>query len=718
MHDNESTGKVRVPMEQVSPNITSLESMFAPRSVAVVGASRMPGRIGFAAMNKLMTCGFTGTIIGVNPSGGSGPGDVQYVSQLPNLDGGIDLAILCVPAAVVENSLEECGRVNVRTAVIIASDMSESGPAGKLREAQAKAVAENFGMRVLGPNTFGFATSAADGTNVSATYHDLRTARRNGSRVAVVGQGGGMTAYIGSEGLAAAGIFPRLLIDTGNEIDIDLADCVSYISTLPEITAIGIVVESARNGRKLCAAVAQAQQAGIVSVIFRMGRTHAGVKAASLHTGALGSQNAALWDELASLGATVTGDERTALATLVALNQSHRYPRSPRVGILSGSGGFGVHAADLFQEQGVGLAKFDIAPSIEESAALRTEHPANPVDLGGLTQRSGEIGGTDRMTIALDFVLKQPAVDIAVLWQHKVPVGEELSTHLSMLRSLTTAHSKPIFVCGSNSPEFSMAASEVGVGAFQFPSELAIGVAALGKASPTVTGELVVESLVDVNPTESIISHVGKAGVEILGSAVPGVRTETLEGNADVAGVARRLGSPLVLKLQHPDLIHKSEIGGVRIVHSEDHILATREELLTAASRHGYHGATVVAEEFASGFEVAVGATVDPLVGPTVMVGRGGIDIETIKDVTFALAPVDQTRAAEMIGRLRCADLLAGSRSPQPYDLPALITLIVQISEFIATQGHRYPGVDLNPIMLRPVGQGLLAADAVVSEVR
>src|SRR5215213_2557958 len=255
-------------MHQDRPNTEALKSMFAPSSVAVIGASRAPGRIGYETVAKLVTCGFSGSVIGVNPSGGTGPGGIEYTPSLPA--GGVDLAILCVPAGAVAASLEECGRAGVQSAVVIASGMAESGPEGQQREAQVKAVSEKFGIRVLGPNTFGFATSGPDGTNVSATYHDLAASRGAGTHLAIVGQGGGMTAYIGSAGLSAAGIEPRLLIDTGNEIDVDLGDCVSYIATLPGVNAIGLVVESARNGRKLCAAVAEAAQVGITTVVFRL----------------------------------------------------------------------------------------------------------------------------------------------------------------------------------------------------------------------------------------------------------------------------------------------------------------------------------------------------------------------------------------------------------------------------------------------------------------
>src|SRR5215218_6757324 len=327
-------------MHQDRPNAEALESMFAPRSVAVIGASRSPGRIGYETVQKLATCGFSGSVIGVNPSGGAGPGGIEYVPTLPGGGDRVAIAILCVPAGFVAASLEDCGRAGVRSAVVIASGMAESGAEGQQREAEAKAVADKFGIRVLGPNTFGFAASGPDGTNVSATYHDLATSRGAETRLAIVGQGGGMTAYLGSAGLSAAGLAPRLLIDTGNEIDVDLGDCVSYIATLPGVNAIGLIVESARNGRKLCAAVAEAAQVGITTVVFRLGRTSAGLSAASLHTGALGSGNAALWEELTSLGAMVTGDEREALAALIALNHAHHSAATPRVGVLSGSGGF------------------------------------------------------------------------------------------------------------------------------------------------------------------------------------------------------------------------------------------------------------------------------------------------------------------------------------------------------------------------------------------
>ena len=701
-------------MPQLRPDPSGLASMFAPSSVAVIGASRTPGRIGYDTVDKLLTCGFGGQVVAVNSGGGLGPHGVKYQTALTAADAGIDLAIICVPAAAVADSLEDCGRAGVRSAVVIAAGMGESGPEGKVLESKIKSVADKFGIRVLGPNTFGFATSGAQGANISATYTDLNTSREDDSAVAVVGQGGGMTSYLGSEALTAAGNAPRLLIDTGNEIDVDLSDCLSYITKLPDIRAVGLVVESARNGRKLCAAVAEAAEAGVKTIIFRLGRTTAGLSAASLHTGALGSGNAALWDELAALGALVTGDERQALSALVALNQPQAAVGAPRVGVLSGSGGFGVHAADLFEENGIRLATVSSAPTDDEAKALRTRHPINPLDLGGLSPRSGEGDGSNRLAVALNYLLRQPGVDIAVLWQHKVPADDIRADYLSLLSRLSWEHGKPVFVCGSNSPTFARKAHKAGIGAFLFPSDLAAGLAALGGGQSVAHAPTAAAP----SPASTTRSHIGADGIDILQSVgVRAVRSITLGEASAVEHAVATLGSPVVLKLVHDRLVHKSEIGAVRIVHSADHAREVRDELLGIAQQHGYEGATVVAEEFASGFEMAVGAYVDSLVGPTVMVGRGGIDIETVRDVAFALAPVDTARAEKMIVGLRCAALLGGSRSPEPYDISALARLVVQISEFIADNGDRYPGVDLNPVMVRKEGLGVIAADAVVNEL-
>jgi acyl-CoA synthetase (NDP forming) len=688
--------------------------MFAPSSVAVIGASRIPGRIGYNTVDKLLTCGFGGHVVAVNSGGGVGPHGVQYQTALTPSDAGIDLAIVCVPAIAVADSLEDCGRAGVRSAVVVAAGMGESGTQGKALESQIKSVADKFGIRVLGPNTFGFAASGPRGASLLATYTDLNTSRDDESAVAVVGQGGGMTSYLGSEGLAAAGIAPRLLIDTGNEIDVDLADCVSYIIDLPEIRAVGLVVESARNGRKLCAAVAEAAEAGVKTIIFRLGRTTSGLSAASLHTGALGAGNAALWDELAALGALVTGDERQALSALVALNQPRATVKAPRVGVLSGSGGFGVHAADLFEENGIRLATVSTAPTDDEARALRTHHPTNPLDLGGLSPRSGEGDGSNRLAVAMNYLLRQPGVDIAVLWQHKVPADDIRPAYLSLLSRLSWEHGKPVFTCGSNSPTFARESHEAGIGAFLFPSDLAAGLTALGRAEPMAPAQTAAAP----SRASRTRSHIGADGIDILQSAgVRAVRSITLGESSAVEQAVATLGTPVVLKLVHDRLVHKSEIGAVRIVHSADNAREVRDELLRIAQQYGYEGATVVAEEFASGFEVAVGAYVDPLVGPTVMVGRGGIDIETVRDVAFALAPVDTARAEKMIAGLKCAALLGGSRSPEPYDVSALATLVVQISRFIADKGDRYPGVDLNPVMVRKDGLGVIAADAVVNEL-
>jgi acyl-CoA synthetase (NDP forming) len=699
----------------------NLRKLFSPGSVVVIGASRTPGRVGHSVVQNLQTSGYWGRVDGVNANGGEGPGNLHLARSVEELDQVADLAIVCVPSDSVVEAVEACAQIGVGAAVVIASDVGDGGQ-GDQRASDLLALVDKYGIRILGPNTLGFFVCRGSSGNLLATYVTPRGIDEEPTDVGIIGQGGGLTSYVGIESLAAIGVAPACVIDTGNELDVDTGDCIAFLGSQDQIGVVGLVLESARNGRKLCEAVAASTRMGIRTVVLRLGRTGAGANAASLHTGALAAGNAALWDELEAVGAFVTGDERDFVAALSGLRGTRVPGRTrPRIGVLTWSGGFGVHAADLLAERSIPVAAFTEPPSDEEADALRTASPLNPLDLGGYNPRGSGISSDERLSISLEFVLRQPEVDACLLWEATLlKRSPTFEVHLGICRDAIERHRKPIYLCGGFSPETGIQLREVGVTPFRSPSDLVALLASLAPATPIP--KVVVDKMPAFTsppgPTEAVVRRVGDEAFSILGSAgLRGPDTVAVSEAANMGEVVTAIGLPMVLKLIHPELIHKTEHQGIRIVHTEADAHSAATDLFQVADDLGLFGAEVTAEEFVSGMEIAVGAFVDAELGPTIMVGRGGIEIESERDVTFALAPVTEARAQRMLDQLRCRPMLAGARSSAPYDVDALSKVIASVSNLVDEHKLEYVGIDLNPVMVLAEGKGVVVVDAVIEEL-
>jgi acetate---CoA ligase (ADP-forming) len=623
-----------------------------------------------------------------------------------------------VSAGSVLAVARECAELHVPGILVMASDMGEGEGAGTERGSALHALGRESGMRVIGPNTNGYFVSNGRDGNLLATFATSQFGEFAGlshapARVAIVGQGGGLTYYVGCE---ASGFVPEYLVDTGNELDVDLADCVAHLMRQPEIGVIGLIIESARRGRKLTQAVRECTRAGVRVNVLTLGRTGAGIGAANLHTGALASGNAILRQELEAAGAFVTGDERDFSAAVSNPPLPRKpEPAMPRVGVLSWSGGACVHLVDLMTERGIPLAEFAAPPTSTEAAAIRRDIGLNPLDLGGFSPRgTAEPTAVERLSIALGYVLRQPVVDACVIFESTVfQRPEEFREHQVVFGDAIARYGKPIFFCGGYGAEGEAGLREAGVRPYRFPSDLAAGVQALAPAGGVARGPS--DAPVPQAITGGTTSIVGSDAAAILSPAgVPVVKSLVIGPQSTVADAATELGYPLVLKLIHPRLLHKSEHGAVRLAYTSGTAETAVSDLAATATRLGLEQAAVVAEAYAQGFEMAVGARVDADLGPAVLVGSGGVGIEIWRDTAVALAPVDVDRARHMLTTLTCFPLLQGARSSSPYDIDALADLVVAVSEFIDKHRDKYVGVDLNPVMVRPAGHGVVAADMVL----
>ena len=709
--------------EYEAVNLAGLTGFFQPETVVVLGASRVEGTIGNSIVRNLATGGYWGAVRAVNRKGGTAYG-VSYDLSVADCRPVPDLAIVCVPAPAVETAVRECAAAGVPAALVVAAEMGEHGGEGARWATAVSRVVQETGIRVMGPNTLGYFVAHARGERLQATYLSAPQTARVTRGLAVIGQGGGLTSYVGSEMLLPAGHSPGYLIDTGNELDVDCGDCIAYLDQHTDTATIGLVIESAKRGRKLADAARRAMMSGIRVVILRLGRTAPGRGAADLHTGALSSGSIALWHELEDLGAFITGDERDFVAAVTNPAAARLVVRnSPRVGIVTWSGGFGVLLADVCAERGFDLPAFGRPPSAEEAMVFRSDHPANPLDLGGYHSRAGEPSSVERLRIALEYVLGQADIDLCVLSEATVlQRPSEVNKQLTCFADVLGRYHKPIYLSGSFSAETRARLRSVGVYPYQYPSDVGAALASLAAPSREVRAT---ESEARIPAAAAGADLAGKAGTRILTGAdaaevinAAGIRTTRsmrVTSPSDVIEAGKRVGYPIFLKYYHERVVHKSEHGLLTLVHSPADAADRLAELSASIERAGLSGGEMLAEEFVSGFELAVGGYVDDELGPTVMVGRGGTELEVLKDVAFALAPVDRARAERMIDRLAVSAILRGSRTAVPYDVGAVLDAVVAASELLDCRSTEVKALDLNPLMVLSEGRGVVAVDVVVA---
>ena len=690
-----------------------LEGFFNPRSVAIVGASPERTKIRGALLHLLQKNGYPGAIYPINPSYGEIDGLRCYPSAAA-IGEAVDLALVAIPAGGVLPALQECAAAGVRHAVIISSGFAEDDASPPELQDKIAALARSSGMRICGPNAEGFYNEPA---RVTATFSpavegldpDLPVATSR--RVAVVAQSGGMGFALFNRG-RALGLAFSSVVSTGNEADLTVADFLQHAADDADTGGVLLFVETIRDPVRFRAAAASALAAGKPVVAIKIGRSAAGQLAAASHTAALAGWDAGYDAMFRRYGITVAADLDEALAVMGAL-MTNPPASGNRVAILTVSGGAGALAADALSVAGLEVG----ALSDASQAAIRAFIPSygsarNPVDL---TAQGAHGGGTLRATALL---MDDPAVDmIAIVTSLANPARVTLDG--ADLRALIAQRRKPVLIYSYTLPSDLGRRAITQAGAVVLPSMTLLGAAgrALAQARPAVVAPVALSADLEARLAKGPLSeHGAKALLAAYGIAVAPSRLVTEAGGLDEAAAA--LGFPLALKIQSPDIVHKTEVEGVRLGLADRAALHDAyEAVLDAARRHAPAARIegVLLEPMAAkGTEWIVGVVRDPVAGPVLTVGAGGTQAELLRDVAHRVAPVDEAEAAAMLNELRSAPLLHGFRGRPVADAPALARLIAQVSAF-AAGSERIMELELNPVIVHGAGQGCTIADALVA---
>ncbi len=685
--------------------VRSMEPLLRPRSVAVIGASRHPGTIGYELVRNLVGSGLQGPVYPVNPNATH----VASIPCWPSIDAvpeRVDLAVVAVPAALVADTVEACGRRGVGALVVVSAGFAEAGPEG--REAQHAAVrsAHDHSMRMVGPNCFGV-LNTDPAVSMNATFAaDVPIA----GRVGFGSQSGGLGIAILAEA-KGRDLGLSSFVSLGNKADISGNDLLTWWEQDDDTDVILLYLESFGNARKF-ARLARRIGATKPIVVVKSGRSRAGRRAASSHTAALASPEQAV-DALFRKAGVVRVDTVEELFDTAETLVHQPLPVGRRVAVLTNSGGPGVLAADASSGNGLVVAELSAATQ----AALRAITPTaggvgNPVDLGASAS-------AESYRLSLEVLLADDDVDavVVVFTPPLVTATDDVARAIAAAADAASPERpKPIVasLLGTRSGHDILAGARRPIPSFTYPET---AIRALAHAADYATwrskdpGTVPDLDRIDVGEARRRLVGVadddgwvtGDAALDVLAAFGIPVQPTVRVGDAEEAGeAAARMGFPVVIKAVGPGIVHKSDIGGVRLDLTT--VAAVQDAYRAMRDGIGPEMTGVVVQPMAEpGVETLVGFVQDRAFGPQVLFGLGGVAVEVLEDHVMRLAPLTDVDAREMVEGIKGAPMLTGYRGSKPVDVGGLVDLLLRVGR-LAEDFPELVEMDANPVIATPAG--------------
>jgi acetyltransferase len=697
-------------------SIRNLSHFFTPASVAVIGASARAGSVGATVLGNIASAGFAGAVWPVNPKyrqllGMDVFADVSHLPQAPGL------AVVCTPAITVPRIVGQLGALGCRAVVVLSAGLDAPGPGGaSLRQAMLDA-ARPYLLRILGPNCVGL---LVPGVKLNASFAPVAALP---GRLAFVAQSGALVTTV-LDWARERRIGFSSFVSLGDGTDVDFGDLLDYLAGDPGTDAILLYAESVRQARKFMSAARGAARAK-PTVIVKAGRAPEGARAAFSHTGALAGADL-VYDAALRRAGMLRVHTTAELFDAVAMLAHRLRPGAGRLAILTNGGGPGVMATDALVEAGGALARLGEATLDLLGQGLPPNWSrANPVDIIGDAP-------VERYRHGLEALLASAEVD-AVLLIHAptaiVPAAEIARALLPALR----ASSKPVLCCWLGGASVAQARNlclDAGLPVFGTPEEAVRGlmqlvdygrnhallmqVPASGKlAAPDRFGARAQVARLVAGGSGPVGELETKALLARYG--IPVVETAVAVDQEAAAAAAARIGYPVALKIVSPDISHKSDVGGVVLDLGDEAALGEalrrmRERVHALRPQARLAGFTVQAmARRPRALELIVGLSVDPVFGPVVLFGQGGVAVEATADQSIGLPPLNRVLALDMVGRTRVARLLAGFRDTPPADLEALADVLVRVGQMAADLPELCE-LDINPLLVD--SGGVLALDA------
>jgi acetyltransferase len=694
--------------------ILMYERLFSPRGVAIVGASQNTSKLGYGAARNLVVSNFQGEIYFVNPNKGR-LFDRDIYPDVASVPDPVDLAIILIPAAAVPGVLEDCGKRGISFVIIGSGGFKETGSAGKELESECLEIAQRYGIRVIGPNCIGFLDTHLP---IDTTFLPLPGAKSGD--IACLSHSGAICEAV-IDWSRGQGFGLSRLVSLGNQMDLTETDLLASLAEDENTSVITMYLEGVGDGLKF---IEEAKKASMKKpiVAIKVGRTEHGREAVASHTGALAGRDVAFDAafELAGVIRAHTSEEMFDWARALAWCS---LPKGRRVAVLTNAGGPGAIAMDALDTEK--LIPAELAPHTLErmrsilppAASLR-----NPVDMLATA-------GPSEYANCLRALLADEGVDSVMIILPPPPMvtaAEIAGAIIPVVRST----SKPVIVVLMGEELIYHAAHlfrQAHVPDYRFPERAASALGVLAKrveqlaATPLCT---IIQNGIDRDKVEGLLGeHQPGAGgflkastaAEIISSYGIAVADERLVSSAeDAVHAAEEVGYPIVLKLISGDLLHKSDVGGVVVgVDDADEVRDAYQKLMSNIEIE-QAGVSIegvgVQKMLEVGQEVIIGATRDPQFGPLVMFGSGGIEVEGLKDIAFALAPVNRREAEKLLEKTWAGQRLAGYRSIVPVDREAVVEAILRVGQLVV-DFPQIAELEINPLMVLPKAPGAIAVD-------
>ncbi len=692
-----------------------LETLFYPKAVAVIGASRTPGKVGYEIMKNMVDAGYEGQLVPINPSAEDVLG-VKCYPDLKTYGKPIDLSVISIPPKFVNDAIQSSIQAGAKSIVVITAGYKEVGAEGKKMEDELVRICKTHGVRLMGPNCLGLLNTDS---KINASFAPIMPKPGN---ISVLSQSGALATAI-LDWMAAHNIGLAKLLSIGNKADLNENDFIEALAEDKQTKVIVGYLESIINGDEFIKTAEQAANSKPI-IIFKSGTTAAGSKAASSHTGSLAGADIAYGAAFKRSGIirATSFEEMFDFGTAFAMQP---LPKGKRVAVITNAGGAGIMAADAVESIGLQMTSLnkDAAKALAEKLPSAAS-VANPIDVLGDAE-------AQRYSIAVKAAMEDENVDIILVLLTPQAMTQPLETAQEIAKF---AHNgKPMFACWMGGNIVAPGVIELiknEIPAYESPARAVKAIKAMCDYVDwhDRPARIVTRFPVNRRRAERIINRhirmgqfqIGEVkGKEILRAynfnVPPGAMATSTEEAMDIA---ERIGYPVAMKIVSPDILHKSDMGGVKlnlinrfaVQDAYDLMMLRISQKAPNAKLEGVY----VEKMCTKGREIIIGMTRDPQFGPMLMFGLGGIFVEVMKDVTFHLAPITADEALQMLETTRSYKLLTGVRGQAGVDIQAIALGIQRMSQLV-TDFPQIVEMDINPFIVGPFGSQPVAADARIT---
>ncbi len=688
-----------------------LESLFTPGAIAVIGASADAKKVGHAVLKNLQTFKFKGALFPVNPAGGEILG-LRVYARISDIEQHVDCAVIVIPAKAVSASLRECAACGVTSAIVISAGFKEAGAGGTVLEEELKAISKEQHIRILGPNCLGLINTAAD---LNATFAADMLPK---GKIGFFSQSGAMGIAIMDWAIGNDVGFSKF-ISLGNKADLSEIDFIEYFMTDPETSLILGYIEDVVDGRRFMEVAQKATKLKPI-ILLKSGGTEAGARAASSHTGALAGSDIAFDAAFKQTGVMRAQGVQDLFDTALAFSEG-KIPAGNGLLVITNAGGPGIIAADTAERMGIELPRMTkeslltMAPKLPPNASI-----FNPVDVIGDAT-------SERYAAVLEQAAKDPNVDgILVILTPQAMTDMEKTAEAVIKTARSTT--KPIITSfmGEKRVRAGIAMLKAAsIPNFSYPE---LAVKAFKRLSDQRTWknrqpEELVTSWYNFDAAAETVASILRKGIYQVGEE-EAMQILTYYGfqfprhamartSKDAGRIASQIGFPVVMKISSPDILHKTDVGGVSVnVKSQKEAEDVFLDITSNARRimpDAFIKGVMIFEMLKGGKEVILGVTYDRTFGHMIMFGLGGIYVEVLKDVAFRIVPVARRDALAMINDIKTIGLLRGARGERPVDISSIASYIVNLS-CLVSDFPEIQELDINPLMV--MEKGAIALDA------